>query len=82
VSAIYRVPVADVLLLDGTVWEKIRGMRLISVDGPWLAHPNVTICTVEDDEADPSFAGKLVQPVFLGQLDGPEVIIERHVLEG
>jgi len=60
----YRVPVADPLLakLDG--WLPVAGFRLISVDGPWLAHPDVTICTFEDDDAPAELEGRLVEPVF------------------
>ena len=57
----YRIPVSDQLLEQRESWPPIDGFRLLSVDGPWLAHPQITICTVEDDNADPSLEGKLVE---------------------
>jgi hypothetical protein len=51
------------------------------VDGPWLAHPDVTICTFEDDHAPAEFEGRLVEPTF--RQDGETVtIIERSVVPG
>jgi hypothetical protein len=75
----YRVPVADPLLTQGDSWESVEGFRLVSADGPWLAHPNVTICTFEDDYAPAALEGQLVEPVF--RRDGEIVtIIERRVV--
>jgi hypothetical protein len=63
-AARYRVPVADPLLAEKDFWLEAEGFRLVSVDGPWLAHPNVTICTFEDDDAPPELEGKLVEPTL------------------
>lgn len=60
----YRVPVADQLLLDKDFWVPVEGLRLVSVDGPWLAHPDMTICTFEDDDAPADLEGKLIEPVL------------------
>lgn len=60
----YRVPVADPLLANRDSWLPVEGFRLVSVDGPWLAHPGVTICTFEDDNAPADLEGKLVEPVL------------------
>lgn len=60
----YRVPVADSLLAQRDTWAASPRFRLVSVDGPWLAHPRVTICTFEDDDAPPELEGKLVEPVL------------------
>jgi hypothetical protein len=75
----YRVPVADALLLDREAWQNVEGFRLLSVDGPWLAHPDVTICTFEDDGAPAGLEGKLVEPV-IGWGDGPMRITGRQVI--
>lgn len=75
----YRVPVADPLLAERDSWQQAEGFRLVSVDGPWLAHPDVTICTFEDDQAPAELEGRLVEPVF--RRDGETVtIIERNVV--
>jgi len=63
-SVRYTVPVADSILATREYWEPVEGFRLISVDGPWLAHPYVTLCTFEDDNAPEDMAGKLVEPVL------------------
>lgn len=77
----YRVPVADPLLEQEDFWLAVEGFRLVSVDGPWLAHPNVTICTFEDDDAPAEFEGLLVEPTFRRQ-DGETVsIASRRVRE-
>ncbi len=76
----YRVPVADPLLEDRDFWTPVEGFRLVSVDGPWLAHPDVTICTFDDDSAPPGLEGKLVEPVFRSCGDGRAVITERQVV--
>lgn len=60
----YRVPVADSLLAQRDTWKPVKGFRLISMDGPWLAHPDVTICTFEDDYASTDLEGKLVEPTL------------------
>ena len=75
----YRVPVADPLLAEAE-WDRVTGFRLVSVDGPWLAHPGVTICTFDDDGAAAELAGKLVEPV-LRISGGRAEIIDRRVIE-
>lgn len=70
-SVRYRVPVAEAILADPATWEIVEGFRLVSVDGPWLAHPYATICTFEDDNAPPELEGALVEPVFQTEL-GPD----------
>jgi hypothetical protein len=75
----YRVPVADPLLAEREVWRRAEGFRLVSVDGPWLAHPDVTICTFEDDNAPPELEGQLVEPTL--RRDGETVtVIDRRVV--
>jgi hypothetical protein len=64
VTVRYRVPVADPLLEQARSWLPVEGFRLVSVDGPWLEHPDVTICTFEDDGAPAELEGQLVEPVF------------------
>lgn len=76
----YRVPVADPLLEQRDSWLPAEGFRLVSVDGPWLAHPDVTICTFDDDYAPPEFEGKLVEPVFRRHDDGRTLVIDRQVV--
>jgi hypothetical protein len=77
----YRVPVADPLLLERDSWLPVEGFRLISADGPWLAHPDVTICTFEDDNAPAALEGKLVDLVMTREsADGPVRITGRTVL--
>ena len=77
----YRVPVADPLLATVEGWRDAPGgFRFVSADGPWLAHPNITICTFEDDGAPPELEGQLIEPVIMNQLDGPPVIVERHIV--
>jgi len=77
----YRVPVSDALLLDKDYWMPVEGFRLLSVDGPWLAHPDVTICTFEDDGASPQLAGRLIEPVFQTHIEtGTVTILSRQVL--
>jgi hypothetical protein len=77
----YRIPVADPLLAERDFWKSGEGFRLISVDGPWLSHPDVTICTFEDDYAPAELEGQLVEPTF--RQDGETVtIIERSVVPG
>ena len=83
----YRVPVADTLLTERDYWQPVEEFRLVSVDGPWLAHPDVTICTFEDDNAPPELEGKLVEPVFQSHY-GPDgktasvTILSRQVIRG
>ena len=77
----YRVPVADSLLEQAGYWTPVPGFRLISVDGPWLAHPDVTICTFDDDYAPSEIEGKLIEPQFRRHDDGRVVIIGRHVID-
>lgn len=77
-TARYRVPVADPLLEDRDFWKPVTGFRLVSVDGPWLAHPEVTICTFEDDNAPSELEGKLVEPVFQSHDDGSVTITSRR----
>ena len=75
----YRVPVADPLLTGRSAWLPVEGFRLVSVDGPWLAHPGVTICTFEDDNAPAGLEGQFVEPVF--HRDGETVtIVERNLV--
>ena len=76
----YRVPVADPLLEQAEAWRLVAGFRLISVDGPWLAHPHVTICTFEDDSAPPEFEGRLIEPVFHQDERGSVSIIGRQMV--
>jgi hypothetical protein len=76
----YRVPVADPLLEQADTWAPVEGFRLISVDGPWLNHPHVTICTFDDDDAPAVLEGKLVEPVLRRDADGIVTIIERPVV--
>lgn len=82
----YRVPVEDKLLLELDSWLPVEGFRLISVDGPWLAHPNITICTFEDDDAPPELEGKLVEPTLQSHYqDGEQVavtVLSRTVVSG
>ncbi len=75
----YRVPVADPLLAESGFWDPVEGFRLVSVDGPWLAHPEITICTFEDDFAPPELEGKLVEPTL--QKNQPRIkVIDRRVV--
>lgn len=63
----YRVPVSDELLRQPDFWQPgdlAEGWRLISVDGPWLDHPQMTICTFEDDNAPCVLEGQLVEPTL------------------
>jgi len=60
----YRVPVSDALLAQRDTWLPAEGFRLVSADGPWLAHPDVTICTFENDGAPAGLEGKLAEPVL------------------
>ena len=76
----YRVPVADALLLEREAWSDVEGFRLVSVDGPWLAHPDVTICTFEDDNAPADLEGKLIEPVLQRHEDGPVTVMDRTVV--
>ena len=78
----YRIPVADPLLAEEGVWTVVDGFRLVSADGPWLAHPHVTICTFEDDNAPADLEGKLIEPVFTRHDDGTVTITGREVIEG
>ena len=59
----YRVPVSDALLAERP-WAPVEGFRLVSVNGPWDFHPDVTICTFDDDGAPADLEGKLVEPVL------------------
>lgn len=77
----YRVPVADPLLLERDFWRPAEGFRLVSVDGPWLAHPDVTICTFDDDGAPAELEGKLVEPVLRDE-HGTVRVIDRQVVSG
>lgn len=65
----YRVPVSNPLLEQAEHWAPVEGFRLVSVDGPLLAEPRVTICTFEDDNAPPELEGKLVEPQLTSQCD-------------
>lgn len=56
----------------------VEGFRLVSADGPWLAHPGVTICTFEDDGAPAELEGKLVELTFTRGEDGAVTITGRH----
>lgn len=77
----YRVPVADQLLLDKDFWVPVEGFRLISVDGPWMHHPDVTICTFEDDNAPDEVEGRLVEPVFQKNTEtGAVTVMSRSVV--
>lgn len=80
----YRVPVADPLLLERDYWLPVEGFWLLSVDGPWLAHPDVTICTFEDDNASADLEGKLIEPVLQTHYEDGKVtkvtIMSRSVL--
>ena len=76
----YRVPVTDILLADKDFWPPVEGFRLVSVDGPWLAHPDVTICTFEDDGAPAELEGCLVELTFQRAGDGTVSIIGRSVV--
>ena len=75
----YRVPVADPLLAEQDFWIPVEGFRLVSADGPWLAHPGVTICTFEDDQAPPELEGQLIEPVFR-QDGGTVTVVERNAV--
>jgi hypothetical protein len=80
----YRVPVSDSLLTQREYWQDVPGFRLISVDGPWLAHPDISICTFEDDDAPPELEGKLVEPTLRGSYppDPAKVtVINRRVIK-
>ncbi len=76
----YRVPVADTLLAEKDGWDRVGGFRLISVDGPWLGHPQVTVCTFEDDHAPAGLEGLLVEPTFQKDRHGAIKIIDRRVV--
>jgi len=76
----YRVPVADPLLLERDYWQPAEGFRLVSVDGPWLAHPDITICTFEDDAAPAGLEGKLVEPTLTRHADGRVTVTGRVVV--
>jgi hypothetical protein len=74
----YRVPVTGSLLRQDSVLSA-EGFRLISVDEPWLGHPDVMICTFEDDGAPADLAGKLVE-VALTRRDGLVIVTARDVI--
>lgn len=76
----YRVPVADPLLEQADFWNPVEGFRLVSVDGPWLAHPYVTICTFEDGNAPAELEGQFVEPTFQKDEHGAVTIIDRRVI--
>lgn len=76
----YRVPVADPVLAQHEIWDQVEGLRLVTVDGPWLLHPHVTICTFEDDNAPPELEGLLVEPWFQRGPDGRTRVIRREVV--
>lgn len=77
----YRVLVADPLLEQKDFWEPVEGLRLVSVDGPWLGHPYVTICTFEDNNAPSELEGKLIEPVFTNNYEtGTVTITERNLV--
>jgi hypothetical protein len=78
----YRVPVADPMLQQRNYWIPVEGLRLISDYGPWLAHPDVTICTFEDDNAPPEFEGKLIELVVTAGGGKKPVITARNVVPG
>lgn len=77
----YRVPIADPLLLERDHWRPVEGFRLVSVDGPWLAHPHATICTFDDDDAPPELEGKLVEPALTVDYD-PDGTVARVRITG
>lgn len=77
----YRVPVADPLLAERDYWLAVEGFRLVSVDGPWLAHPDVTICTFEDDNAPGILEDLLIVPVIsLNTETGAGQVTDRQVV--
>ncbi len=76
----YRVPVADQLLAQQEHWLPCPGFRLVSVDGPWLGHPQVTICTFEDDDAPADLEGLLVEPVIRIERGQPARVTDRIVV--
>jgi hypothetical protein len=76
----YRVLVADPLLTERDYWREVEGFRLISVDGPWLRDPGVTICTFEDGGAPADLEGKLVEPVLRQHDNGSVTIMSRTVI--
>jgi hypothetical protein len=79
----YRVPVSSQLLAERDWWQHVAGFRLVSVDGPWPGHPDVTICTFEDDTAPAGLEGRLVEPVFTrDRAAGTITITERREVPG
>lgn len=76
----YRVAVADATLLERAYWEQVDGFRLVSVDGPWLSHPGVTICTIEDDSAPADLEGKFVELEIRAAGPGMAGVIARTVI--
>jgi hypothetical protein len=79
----YQVPVSDALLLKPAYWAPVAGLRMVSVDGAWPAHPDVTLCTFEDDGAPPELAGKLVEPVIRTDAEGENAqVVGRMVIGG
>ena len=78
----YRAPVADPILLEREFWTAVEGFRLVSVDGPWLTHPHVTICTFDDDNAPPELEGEFVEPEFTMTTAGCAEITGRRVIGG
>jgi hypothetical protein len=75
----YRVPVSDRLLKQADNWMTVDGFRLVSVDGPWLLHPYISICTFEDDYAPAEYEGQLVEPVFQYR-GGKHYIASRYIV--
>lgn len=78
----YRVPVADPLLLDKDFWAPVEGFRLVSADGPWPGHPEVTICTFEDDGAPAELEGAFVEPTLQRHEDGTVTVMSRQAVTG
>lgn len=76
----YRVPVTGQLLAERDTWQPVIRFRLVSADGPWLSHPDITICTFEDDDAPPELEGKLVEPVLRRHDDGRIIVLSRQVI--
>lgn len=72
----YHTPISAELLRQRP-WRHVDGWRLISVDGPWLSHPGIQICTVEDDAAPAELEGEFVEPTFRHEGDGTVRVISR-----
>lgn len=79
-SATYRVPVADPVLARREEWDAVDGLDLVTVDGPWLAHPDVTICTFYDRDAPAELEGQFVEPWFRTDESGVTRVVKREVV--